>query len=126
MTSFAKYHFQSLYMQIWAAEPIPSDGTDSSPRWKSVDPTSSNLINERERRVKPGHGIHDTNFAHGLLCHGRLYIRSLFPGEGNHIPRSTIMVNERSLWAVTEPLPPAYTPVSVSNPWVHLSLAVPL
>ncbi|EGI62984.1 hypothetical protein G5I_08667 [Acromyrmex echinatior] len=37
-------------------------------------------------------------------------------GEGNHIPRSTIMVNERSLWAVTEPLPPACTPVSVSDP----------
>ncbi|TGZ47475.1 Uncharacterized protein DBV15_00006 [Temnothorax longispinosus] len=36
--------------------------------------------------------------------------------EGNHIPRSTIMVNERSLWAVTEPLPPACTPASVSDP----------
>ena len=30
-----------------------------------------------------------------------------FPGEGNHIPRSTVMVYEYSLWAVTAPSAPA-------------------
>jgi hypothetical protein len=33
------------------------------------------------------------------------------------------MANERSLRVVTEPLPPACTPASVSKPWVHLDSA---
>lgn len=115
----------TLNRSVCRFEPILSGSGHASPLWKSVDLTSSNLISERERRVKPGHGIHDANFAHGLL-YGRLYIRSLFPGEGNHIPRSTIMVNECSLRAVTEPLPLACTPASVSDPWVHLSLVAHL
>lgn len=70
---------------------------------KSVDPATSNLISERERRVT------GTRYPRRELRPRSPYwrcIRSLFPGEGNHIPRSTVMVNERSLRAVTEPLPP--------------------
>lgn len=45
---------------------------------------------------------------------------SLFPGEGNHIPRSTVMVNEHSLRPLTEPLPPATPFRCAAGPWVHL------
>lgn len=49
---------------------------------------------------------------------------SLFPGEGNHIPRSTVMVNEHSLWPLTEPLPPATPFRCAAGPWVHLRLVL--
>lgn len=108
--SIALYADLSRFRTILNESPPRVSAAES----RSIRPASIWLANGG---VKPGHGIHDANFAHGpLLAVGRSCIRSLFSGEGNHIPRSTVMVNGRSLRAVTEPLPPACTPASVSGP----------
>lgn len=106
----------ALYADLSRRAAPVRGGDDASPSRKVG---RSDLISERPSKTGTRHPRHELR-PRSPLPTGRS-IRSQFPGEGNHIPRSTVMVNEHSLRAVTESLPPACTPASVSGLWVHLA-----